>query len=184
MKKVSYNCPRCAAELESPLENAGQRFPCPTCGHELTVPGIEKLNRLRADEAKKSAEMAERAAAKAAEEKRRAEREAIARKEREEKAAVAIREKEERQRLRAELIHRPGAFIAVGGSGVVGLLFVLFYLAVVQPLRTQLRATQSDLHSLTETVNHNAEVANRTSQALDSLRETVNYNARVANANR
>jgi len=29
---VTFSCPTCAAPLESPLEEAGKRFPCPNCG--------------------------------------------------------------------------------------------------------------------------------------------------------
>src|SRR5213592_3229596 len=48
-RRVAFNCPRCAAPLESPLEEAGSQFPCPTCGQDFTVPGIEELKRLRAE---------------------------------------------------------------------------------------------------------------------------------------
>jgi len=43
------------------------------------------------------------------------------------------------------------------------------------------------LDSLTDTVNHNAEAANRATRklgdALDSLTDTVNHNAEIANYN-
>lgn len=42
-KKIKFNCQRCQADLTSPLEEAGERFPCPTCGAEFVTPGMVEL---------------------------------------------------------------------------------------------------------------------------------------------
>jgi DNA-directed RNA polymerase subunit M/transcription elongation factor TFIIS len=39
-RKVEFHCPTCNAILVSPLEEAGQPFPCPTCGRKFTTPGV------------------------------------------------------------------------------------------------------------------------------------------------
>jgi DNA-directed RNA polymerase subunit RPC12/RpoP len=52
-RRVLFDCPSCAANLEAPLEEAGQKFPCPTCGHRLLTPGIDELVRLQQEEAAK-----------------------------------------------------------------------------------------------------------------------------------
>lgn len=44
---VAYECHTCSAWLESPLDEAGTAFPCPTCGQELTTPGVQELGRVR-----------------------------------------------------------------------------------------------------------------------------------------
>jgi len=36
---VEFPCPHCAAELRSPLAEAGQRFACPTCAAQIETPG-------------------------------------------------------------------------------------------------------------------------------------------------
>ena len=40
---IKFNCPTCNIPIESPLKEAGQRFPCPSCGREFLTPGIEEL---------------------------------------------------------------------------------------------------------------------------------------------
>jgi hypothetical protein len=40
---VSFACIRCHSQLESPLDEAGQTFPCPTCGSDVTTPGQKEL---------------------------------------------------------------------------------------------------------------------------------------------
>lgn len=42
---VSYECGHCQAALESPLQEAGQTFACPTCGRQIETPGIEERKR-------------------------------------------------------------------------------------------------------------------------------------------
>src|SRR4051794_2361852 len=40
---VEFSCPHCQAPLQSPLEEAGQRFACPNCGGEFLTPGHTEL---------------------------------------------------------------------------------------------------------------------------------------------
>ncbi len=61
--RVHYQCPHCDGALESPLEEAGQKFHCPGCGKDVVTPGQadlqrhrEELQRERAAEAKRSRE--------------------------------------------------------------------------------------------------------------------------------
>ena len=49
-RKVEFSCPHCTATLNSPLEEAGQRFACPNCKYPLIVPGGEELRQQRASE--------------------------------------------------------------------------------------------------------------------------------------
>ena len=44
---VAYGCPRCGAELTSPLEEAGQVATCPSCQHQLATPGSKEFAQLR-----------------------------------------------------------------------------------------------------------------------------------------
>jgi hypothetical protein len=66
------------------------------------------------------------------------------------------------------------SFFAAGAAVLIA--GVVFYLAVVNPLQVQ-------VEKLTDTVNHNADAANRETTrlgaALDSLTDTVNHNARA-----
>lgn len=48
--RITFNCPTCGAELDSPLEEAGQSFPCPTCGRQFMTPGLEELSNARSSE--------------------------------------------------------------------------------------------------------------------------------------
>lgn len=48
---VEYQCGQCAAPLASPLEEAGQKFPCPTCGATVQTPGIKERFRQLEQEA-------------------------------------------------------------------------------------------------------------------------------------
>jgi methyl-accepting chemotaxis protein len=68
------------------------------------------------------------------------------------------------------------SFFAAGVAVLIA--GIVFYVAVVNPLQVQ-------VEKLTDTVNHNAEVANRETTrlgvALDSLTDTVNHNAEAAN---
>jgi predicted RNA-binding Zn-ribbon protein involved in translation (DUF1610 family) len=45
---VAYECVICKARLESPLDEAGSVFPCPTCGEQLMTPGTKELGSQRA----------------------------------------------------------------------------------------------------------------------------------------
>ena len=40
--KVQYQCPSCTNELESALNDAGQKDQCPNCGTHYTVPGVKE----------------------------------------------------------------------------------------------------------------------------------------------
>src|SRR6185437_11312136 len=44
-RRVKFECSSCSSPVESPLEEAGQKFPCPTCGMEFITPGIEERQR-------------------------------------------------------------------------------------------------------------------------------------------
>jgi hypothetical protein len=43
-QRVFFRCPGCNASLNSPLEEAGQKFPCPDCGAEIETPGRKELS--------------------------------------------------------------------------------------------------------------------------------------------
>jgi DNA-directed RNA polymerase subunit RPC12/RpoP len=58
--RVEYKCPHCSAELESPLEEAGQSFECPYCREKIRTPGTTELEQLRAAEAKQRTDAEER----------------------------------------------------------------------------------------------------------------------------
>ena len=95
------------------------------------------------------------------------------------------------------------SFFAAGAAVLIA--GVVFYLALVNPLQVQVEKLTNTvnhnadaanrettrlgaaLDSLTDTVNHNAEAANRATRklgdALDSLTDTVNHNAEIANYN-
>jgi hypothetical protein len=48
---VRYQCPTCQGELLSPLEDAGKKELCPTCGAKLNVPGTAELVEYRRQQA-------------------------------------------------------------------------------------------------------------------------------------
>ncbi len=175
--KVAFRCPRCNLELESPLEEAGNRCPCPTCQHEFVVPGIEELKKVRAEEAAMEEEQMREAVRKEAEERaEEAQRanQAAARARLEAEAARA------RQAEKAKHANTPSHTVSVrtfaGTIIVVAIsLMVVMYFTMVRPLQVQ-------LDELTATVNHNAEVANRTT---DTLARALAETDRIAqNANR
>jgi predicted RNA-binding Zn-ribbon protein involved in translation (DUF1610 family) len=65
---VEYACPACGLQLESTPDEAGEDFPCPTCGTPLTVPCKIDVQQWRAKEADRqraaaTAQSAERARA-------------------------------------------------------------------------------------------------------------------------
>jgi predicted RNA-binding Zn-ribbon protein involved in translation (DUF1610 family) len=55
---VKFTCPTCAAPLESPLEEACKRFPCPNCGKAFVTPGAQELKKLRTEQADAAARAA------------------------------------------------------------------------------------------------------------------------------
>ncbi len=180
---VAFACPRCNFALESPLEEAGGRYPCPTCQHELIVPGVRELKKLRAEEATNAEEKSRMAAKRASEEQaREAQRAREAQHALDELArSRAEREAAEARARESKRIERASGKPSVSGTTfAVTLLFValavvgLIYLSMVRPL-------QRKLSDLTNTVNHNAETANRTADGLTSLTNTVNHNAETAN---
>ena len=91
-QSVHYECPHCRGELISPLEDAGNREACPTCGGKLVVPGAEDLARHRReqDASRQQREQERRTAAML---------EARAREEAEQLAAYRAREKARQQFL-------------------------------------------------------------------------------------
>jgi len=56
---VKFSCTKCGTPLESPLEEANKRFPCPNCGEQFVTPGAEELKKLREDNAERAAREAE-----------------------------------------------------------------------------------------------------------------------------
>ncbi len=76
---VVHDCPSCDATLRSPIEEAGQRFPCPDCGEAVVTPGEKELAAYR--------------------ERRKRRRDAAAKLEQERQARIAA------ERTAAELAH-------------------------------------------------------------------------------
>jgi uncharacterized Zn finger protein (UPF0148 family) len=197
--KVAFNCPRCNFALESPLEEAGGRFPCPTCQRELTVPGVQELEKLRAEEAAQAElrlrEAAQKASqAKALEEHRAWEaqqtRNELARKRAEDEDAKA--RARESQKTAGDSGKRAGVSAT---TFTVTLFFVvvatvgLIYFSMVRPLQRKLsdlantvNHNADGLAALTKTVNHNAEAANRVTAALAA--DLVETDRLARNANR
>ncbi len=181
--KVAFNCERCGADLESPLEEAGERFPCPTCAHELIVPGAEDLQRLRAEEAVQCEQKLRDDAARAA-----ASREREEERKREELARKQQKAEEERQRAaeraaRAQSKTRGVSWAAFSCSLVVlaCCVVLIVYFSMMLPLRSRLDQLGRDVAALSDTVNHNAKAAQTTAADLAALTTTVNHNADVAN---
>lgn len=44
---VLYECPRCRAALDSPIEEAGTQIECPTCHHSFVAPAAQDAERIR-----------------------------------------------------------------------------------------------------------------------------------------
>lgn len=84
-KVVTYQCPRCGIDLESPLEEAGTEQMCPTCGGPFVSPGTPELLKEQ-QERQEQQEQEER------EEKERIEAE---------RRAAQERERKDRQRITA-----------------------------------------------------------------------------------
>jgi uncharacterized Zn finger protein (UPF0148 family) len=58
---VTYECVLCRSPLKSPLEEAGQTFPCPTCGANVQTPGATELEQQREVDRRQRAERDEAA---------------------------------------------------------------------------------------------------------------------------
>src|SRR6266542_3574703 len=95
LRRVVFACPFCNTDLESPIEEAGDRFACPNCGRESVTPGKPELEKWR--QAQHDAE-----SAKIEQERRRQEKLDDDRKARE---AAEV----EQRRLRAEKLARKNA---------------------------------------------------------------------------
>jgi len=102
--RVTYSCPRCQSPLESPLEEAGTKQPCPTCGVGIIVPGIKE--KLVADQERRGAE----ARRKAAEDAER-QRQAI-----QARAATEERERRRREKLQRRAKGIPPAWVKASDS--------------------------------------------------------------------
>lgn len=180
-RKVKFDCPTCNTDLESTLESAGERYPCPVCGAEIVTPGVPELAAERAEQAATEARERQRAEAEAIErtQRERAAAEHAAEIERERLERIAARERanQERESRQKESSHAiPIGYLA----GCVLLLMLLtigiVYLVMVRPLRHDLSATKADLQT-------NKLSLRLLDLDLDSLRSTVNHNARIQNLN-
>jgi uncharacterized Zn finger protein (UPF0148 family) len=128
---VEYACPACGLQLESTPDEAGEDFPCPTCGTPLTVPCKIDVQQWRAKEADRqraaaTAQSAERARAADLARAARAEAAGQAR-----RAAEATSQEERAADARA---HADTASWMVVASRVVEFLGVLYALAGVLAL--------------------------------------------------
>ena len=56
---VQFKCKHCTADLSSPLREAGEKFPCPTCDQEFVTPGKLELQEIREQERLESEAVAE-----------------------------------------------------------------------------------------------------------------------------
>jgi uncharacterized Zn finger protein (UPF0148 family) len=121
---VEYQCGQCAAPLESPLEEAGQTFACPTCAATVQTPGAKELEALREAELKADIQ-AKQARLKAA---------AISR------TAQAQRATEAQQAVTTARQLSPLAFLLT----LVAVL-AIFYFAAVWPLQKKLRNVNGQL---------------------------------------
>jgi uncharacterized Zn finger protein (UPF0148 family) len=172
---IAFACPRCQSPLESPLEEAGQTFPCPTCGTHVTTPGLKEFREQQARET----------AARAAAEGRRAEeaQREQAKRDVELKSAAerASRERQRHEEDEAARAARPRAHVTPRELALacIGTAIVL-YLSSVLPLQMKLRETQERLTTLIQTVDHNADTA---AQNLAALGAVVSTNAEVVNKN-
>jgi DNA-directed RNA polymerase subunit RPC12/RpoP len=201
-RKVEFVCPRCTFALESPLEEAGNTYACPTCGHSVLVPGIDELRQFRLDEARKADTAAREEAKRRAQERDRLEQRA---REGEDREAAALEAERAKAAKRAEReANRRGVTAGpFAGSllAVILLTLAVAHFALVRPLQLKLSGTQVELsntevelshtqarladvtvsvESLLKTVNHNAAAANATAVGMESLTRTVNHNADAA----
>src|SRR2546428_8973571 len=91
-RKVGFTCAACGAAIESPLTDAGQTFPCPTCGRDFVTPGVPELEQWRREEAARAeAQLRERRARAHEATERRAREEQEAR-EREEELTQTVQQ--------------------------------------------------------------------------------------------
>jgi hypothetical protein len=142
----------------------------------MMVPGARELEQLTIEVRLREAKKLE---AERAEEASRAERARASRASEVGRAKAAAAKEAEARKLqpRAEAAPRArGSVSRVTFGGTLFLALSAFYLVAVLPLQTRLSQTQAKLNALTNTMNANAE-------ALESLTETVNHNARIANLN-
>jgi len=56
---VSFQCPACSSEIESPLEDAGQAFDCPSCAHKFVTPGLPEMQQWRNEQIEAEAKRTE-----------------------------------------------------------------------------------------------------------------------------
>jgi predicted RNA-binding Zn-ribbon protein involved in translation (DUF1610 family) len=192
-KIVSFACTECQSQLRSPLAEAGQRFPCPTCGAKLITPGAKELEQEATQQRQRDADQQ-----KKIEQERQsgiARQEFIAA-----KAAREAKEKEDhdavRRAARTNRQNNPATLIATVVFAMAVTLAATYSLYVrpaharITNDENEISDLQRSLEKLTETVNHNADIANKNLEAilsldrrLDTLTDTVNHNAETANFN-
>ena len=210
-RRVKFACARCAAELESPLAEAGRRFPCPTCGQEFVTPGEREFRQEQQQaQGKREAEAQFR--------KMAAEAERVSAQQRQQAKADERKRAERAAAPPNKAVARGGGagWLAASVSGATLLISIaILYVVAIHPLRQKLdrigaevdrlsaesARNAADVASLASTVSANATVANTnadeirrllrdlskfanaTSDDLTSLTRTVNHNADVANQN-
>jgi predicted RNA-binding Zn-ribbon protein involved in translation (DUF1610 family) len=155
---VKFECPACAAPIESPLEEAGQKFPCPSCGNKFVTPGVDEL-RQQQEAARAKAEAKAQAEAEA-EQRKADEVKAKQQKQLEKNKAAA----ERRSRPPSPL--RSAAFVSIITACVVMALFDLF---IIRPLQYRLATAEQKLDEMAKDQDH--------------LRDAVNGNTELANRN-
>ncbi|HEY8668545.1 MAG TPA: hypothetical protein VIL86_18000 [Tepidisphaeraceae bacterium] len=166
---VLYACKACNAELKSDSSEAGQSFPCPTCGVESVVPGKADNDLWEAEEAARRVEQAKREASA------RAEKAAH-----EERAQQAKREREA-ERERSEALRRTEKQKVQANSNVPLRTFAIVLAALVLVFAVVLVWLQRELSALTATVNQNAEVANANARLLGDRLDYVTLLAENGN---
>ena len=171
MSDITFDCGWCGQSIVIDEAATGQLVDCPKCGKPLEVPYKSKP----LDKAPPPSP------AKPPEPQRQLEK---ARRKAEDERAEQLRQTK-REAPNMDTAKQGSvstktfvlSFIVVGVAVLIS--GVLFYMAVVKPLRIQVQ-------ELTDTVNHNAEAANLATRqlgdALDSLTHTVNRNAEALNS--
>lgn len=163
---IKFECQLCRVPIDSPLEEAGQKFPCPSCSREFLTPGIAELKQQRetiqAEAIKRDEQIRAAAAAK-----RQADAES--QQQAAEKARLYAAKQEEKARAVADRKSRPTSFLRIAGIAITTAIVSVsvLYGTVIKPM-------QRHMADLEDTVNANA-------RAADALAHTANVNARIAN---
>ncbi len=156
---VSFECPHCQSGLTSPLEEAGQRFACPSCGGTIETPGVRELEKSKRELA--AAQRQRELKLEAERERREHEQEQARAREaqRAERLAAAARAAEEaKQRAKAPDSHQPrrgspAGLHVLATFAVVFIVVFVFYLTTVRPLQKRLADAQQQLDRQAEEMN-------------------------------